>query len=118
MNVISPGGAAGTVAAPLPGPVLGVETSCDETGLALYDPALGLLGERLHSQVALHAPLRHARVVECYGAFETSSPVEDDLSVRSIPLSTRSSGSAPSSTRSTRSHASQGSQGSQGRRHL
>ena len=61
MNVISPGGAAGTVAAPLPGPVLGVETSCDETGLALYDPALGLLGERLHSQVALHAP--HGGVV-------------------------------------------------------
>lgn len=34
---------------------LGIETSCDETGLALYDTAAGLLGEALHSQVALHA---------------------------------------------------------------
>ncbi len=37
--------------------VLGVETSCDETGLALYAGAEGgLLGHLLHSQVALHAP--------------------------------------------------------------
>ena len=35
--------------------VLGIETSCDETGLALYDSKLGLLGEALYSQVALHA---------------------------------------------------------------
>jgi N6-L-threonylcarbamoyladenine synthase len=35
--------------------VLGVETSCDETGVAIYDGQLGLLGERLHSQVELHA---------------------------------------------------------------
>jgi len=35
--------------------VLGIETSCDETGLALYDTSKGLLGEVLHSQVALHA---------------------------------------------------------------
>ena len=34
--------------------ILGIETSCDETGIALYDNALGLLGEALHSQVALH----------------------------------------------------------------
>ncbi len=39
----------------LEGPVLGVETSCDETGVALFDPRRGVLGERLHSQVALHA---------------------------------------------------------------
>jgi len=39
----------------LDGPVLGVETSCDETGVALFDPRRGVLGERLHSQVALHA---------------------------------------------------------------
>jgi len=37
------------------GAILGVETSCDETGVALYHPEHGLLGERLHSQVALHA---------------------------------------------------------------
>jgi N6-L-threonylcarbamoyladenine synthase len=34
--------------------VLGVETSCDETGVALYDSARGLLGHALHSQVAMH----------------------------------------------------------------
>lgn len=34
--------------------VLGIETSCDETGLALYDSDRGLLAHRLHSQVAIH----------------------------------------------------------------
>ncbi|BCX82348.1 N6-L-threonylcarbamoyladenine synthase [Methylomarinovum caldicuralii] len=36
--------------------VLGIETSCDETGVAVYDAHRGLLAHRLHSQVALHAP--------------------------------------------------------------
>ncbi len=35
--------------------VLGIETSCDETGLALYDSQAGLLSEALYSQVDLHA---------------------------------------------------------------
>jgi len=35
--------------------VLGIETSCDETGVALYDTERGLLAEALHSQVDLHA---------------------------------------------------------------
>lgn len=35
--------------------VLGLETSCDETGVALYDDDRGLLAHALHSQVALHA---------------------------------------------------------------
>lgn len=35
--------------------VLGLETSCDETGVALYDTEQGLLGHRLFSQVELHA---------------------------------------------------------------
>src|SRR5271170_3047218 len=35
--------------------VLGIETSCDETGIALYDTARGLRGNTLHSQAALHA---------------------------------------------------------------
>lgn len=35
--------------------VLGLETSCDETGVALYDSEHGLLAHALHSQVALHA---------------------------------------------------------------
>jgi len=35
--------------------VLGVESSCDETGLALYDTEQGLLAHALHSQVEMHA---------------------------------------------------------------
>ena len=35
--------------------ILGLETSCDETGVALYDTERGLLAEALHSQVDLHA---------------------------------------------------------------
>jgi N6-L-threonylcarbamoyladenine synthase len=34
--------------------VLGIETSCDETGVALYDTARGLLAHAIHSQVAMH----------------------------------------------------------------
>ena len=34
--------------------VLGVESSCDETGLALYDTERGLLSHALYSQVAMH----------------------------------------------------------------
>ena len=35
--------------------VLGVESSCDETGLAVYDSEAGLLAHVLHSQVEVHA---------------------------------------------------------------
>ncbi len=35
--------------------VLGIETSCDETGVALYDGGRGLLAHALYSQVAMHA---------------------------------------------------------------
>lgn len=35
--------------------VLGIETSCDETGVAIYSTKGGLLGHALHSQIALHA---------------------------------------------------------------
>ncbi|HCO59973.1 MAG TPA: tRNA (adenosine(37)-N6)-threonylcarbamoyltransferase complex transferase subunit TsaD, partial [Porticoccaceae bacterium] len=38
--------------------VLGIETSCDETGVAVYDSAAGLLAHDLFSQIDLHA---------CYG---------------------------------------------------
>src|SRR5277367_4031677 len=34
--------------------VLGIESSCDETAVAVYDDAAGLLSHRLHSQVAMH----------------------------------------------------------------
>jgi tRNA N6-adenosine threonylcarbamoyltransferase len=36
--------------------VLGIETSCDETGVAVYDSRRGLLAHALHSQIALHDP--------------------------------------------------------------
>ncbi|WP_075178827.1 tRNA (adenosine(37)-N6)-threonylcarbamoyltransferase complex transferase subunit TsaD [Neptunomonas phycophila] len=35
--------------------VLGIETSCDETGVALYDSEKGLLADVLYSQVKMHA---------------------------------------------------------------
>ena len=35
--------------------VLGIETSCDETGVAVYDTEKGLLAHQLYSQVKLHA---------------------------------------------------------------
>jgi N6-L-threonylcarbamoyladenine synthase len=35
--------------------ILGIETSCDETGVALYDTRQGLVGEALHSQADMHA---------------------------------------------------------------
>lgn len=35
--------------------ILGLETSCDETGVALYDSATRSLVHRLHSQVTMHA---------------------------------------------------------------
>ncbi len=36
--------------------VLGIETSCDDTGAAIYDSAAGLLAHALATQVALHKP--------------------------------------------------------------
>ena len=34
--------------------VLGIESSCDETGVALYDTGQGLLSHALYSQIAMH----------------------------------------------------------------
>lgn len=34
--------------------ILGIETSCDETGIAIYDSEHGLLAHTLYSQIALH----------------------------------------------------------------
>ncbi|MGY8790424.1 MAG: tRNA (adenosine(37)-N6)-threonylcarbamoyltransferase complex transferase subunit TsaD, partial [Pseudomonadales bacterium] len=34
--------------------VLGIETSCDETGIALYDSEQGLMADALYSQIELH----------------------------------------------------------------
>ena len=35
--------------------VLGIETSCDETGLAIYDGSKGLLANELYSQACFHS---------------------------------------------------------------
>jgi N6-L-threonylcarbamoyladenine synthase len=34
--------------------VLGIETSCDETGVAIFDEQLGLIAHELHSQTKTH----------------------------------------------------------------
>lgn len=35
--------------------VLGIESSCDETGVAIFDTERGLIGNQLHTQMAMHA---------------------------------------------------------------
>jgi len=56
--------------------VLGIETSCDETGLAVYDSERGLLAHVLHSQVDVHA---------CYGGVVPELASRDHIR-RIIPL--------------------------------
>jgi N6-L-threonylcarbamoyladenine synthase len=56
--------------------VLGVESSCDETGLALYDSERGLLSHALYSQVAMH---------EEYGGVVPELASRDHIR-RAIPL--------------------------------
>src|SRR3954462_4141414 len=41
--------------------ILALESSCDETAVAAFDPARGLIGEWIHSQIALHE--KHGGVV-------------------------------------------------------
>jgi N6-L-threonylcarbamoyladenine synthase len=56
--------------------VLGIETSCDETGLAVYDTAQGLLAHDLHTQVAMH---------EAYGGVVPELASRDHIR-RVVPL--------------------------------
>ena len=56
--------------------VLGIESSCDETGIALYDTKRGLLAHALHSQVAMH---------EAYGGVVPELASRDHVR-RAIPL--------------------------------
>ena len=35
--------------------ILGIETSCDETGIAIYDDEQGIMAHQLYSQIAVHA---------------------------------------------------------------
>ena len=58
--------------------ILGIETSCDETGLALYDSQAGtLLAHAVHSQVAMH---------EAYGGVVPELASRDHIR-RLVPLS-------------------------------
>ena len=56
--------------------VLGIESSCDETGVALYDPARGLLSHAIHSQIDMH---------EAYGGVVPELASRDHIR-RLIPL--------------------------------
>jgi N6-L-threonylcarbamoyladenine synthase len=56
--------------------ILGIESSCDETGLALYDTHQGLLAHALFSQVAMH---------EAYGGVVPELASRDHIR-RAIPL--------------------------------
>ncbi|MBV2234904.1 MAG: tRNA (adenosine(37)-N6)-threonylcarbamoyltransferase complex transferase subunit TsaD [Sterolibacterium sp.] len=56
--------------------VLGIESSCDETGIALYDTERGLRGHAVHSQVAMH---------EAYGGVVPELASRDHVR-RLIPL--------------------------------
>src|SRR5216110_1717339 len=56
--------------------VLGFETSCDETGVAIYDTQRGLLAQALHSQVAMH---------EAYGGVVPEIASRDHIR-RLVPL--------------------------------
>jgi N6-L-threonylcarbamoyladenine synthase len=56
--------------------VLGIESSCDETGLALYDTGRGLLAHAVHSQVDLH---------EAYGGVVPELASRDHIR-RIVPL--------------------------------
>lgn len=55
--------------------VLGIETSCDETAIAIYDTEAGLLTNRIHSQTDVHA---------CYGGVVPELAARDH--VRKLPL--------------------------------
>ncbi|MEY2700253.1 MAG: tRNA ((37)-N6)-threonylcarbamoyltransferase complex transferase subunit TsaD [Pseudomonadota bacterium] len=59
--------------------VLGIETSCDETGIAIYHPLKGLMAHVLHSQVAIH---------EGYGGVVPELASRDHVQ-RMIPLTRR-----------------------------
>ncbi len=59
--------------------ILGLDTSCDETGVALYDTEQGLLAHALHSQISLH---------EIYGGVVPELASRDHVR-RIVPLVTK-----------------------------
>jgi N6-L-threonylcarbamoyladenine synthase len=56
--------------------VLGIESSCDETGIAIFDTVRGLLGHTVHSQVVMH---------EAYGGVVPELASRDHIR-RMVPL--------------------------------
>lgn len=54
--------------------ILALETSCDESALALFDPARGLIAEWVHSQIEVHE--RHGGVVPDLAAREHLRTIE------------------------------------------
>jgi N6-L-threonylcarbamoyladenine synthase len=73
--------------------ILGIETSCDETGVALYDRAAGgLLAHAVHSQVAMH---------EVYGGVVPELASRDHIR-RLVPLTRRVLGQAGRKTQELR----------------
>ena len=70
--------------------VLGIESSCDETAVAVYDEAAGLLSHRLYSQVAMH---------QAYGGVVPELASRDHLR-RLLPLTREALAEAQSSRES------------------
>jgi len=65
--------------------ILALESSCDETAVAVFDPALGLVGEWVHSQIVLH---------EAYGGVVPDLASREHLS-HFGPLLARALGAVP-----------------------
>lgn len=65
--------------------ILALESSCDETAVAVFDPAHGLTGEWVHSQIALH---------EAYGGVVPDLASREHLS-HFGPLLARALGAVP-----------------------
>ncbi|MGH7997084.1 MAG: tRNA (adenosine(37)-N6)-threonylcarbamoyltransferase complex transferase subunit TsaD [Opitutaceae bacterium] len=86
----------------VPGLILGIETSCDETAAAVFDPERGVTRDCVHSQIALHG--RHGGVVPDLAAREHLShlpPLIEQAVAGAVPGSiariavTRGPGLAP-----------------------
>ena len=68
---------------------LGIETSCDETAIAIYDCEEGIIGESIHSQIEMHA--EYGGVVpelasrdHCSKIVEVLNNALDDIPLESI----------------------------------
>lgn len=68
--------------------ILALESSCDETAVAIFDPGRGLVGEWVHSQIALH---------ETYGGVVPDLASREHLS-HFAPLLTRALATASAAT--------------------